>query len=94
MTSVKHLSEATRNDMAQRLKRIEGQARGIQRMLEEERDCQEILNQIAAMRAATHAIGMQLLEEFVLHCMQQPDNTLSMEQMVAQMIGAVSKLTR
>lgn len=94
MTSVKHLSEATRNDMAQRLKRIEGQARGIQRMLEEERDCQEVLNQIAAMRAATHAIGMQLLEEFVLHCMQQPDNTLSMEQMVAQMIGAVSKLTR
>lgn len=94
MTSVNHLSEATRNDMTQRLKRIEGQARGIQRMMEEERDCQEVLNQIAAMRAATHALGMQLLEEFVLHCMQQPDNTLSKEQMVAQMIGAVSKLTR
>jgi DNA-binding FrmR family transcriptional regulator len=94
MTSVNHLSEATRNDMAQRLKRIEGQARGIQRMLEEERDCQEVLNQIAAMRAATHALGMQLLEEFVLHCMQQPDDTLPTEQIVSQMIGAVSKLTR
>ncbi|GAC1644689.1 MAG: copper-sensing transcriptional repressor CsoR [Ktedonobacteraceae bacterium] len=94
MTSVNHLSEATRNDIAQRLKRIEGQARGIQRMMEEERDCREVLNQIAAMRAATHALGMQLLEEFVLHCMQQPNNALTTEQVVAQMIGAVSKLTR
>jgi DNA-binding FrmR family transcriptional regulator len=94
MSNVTQLSEATRNDIIQRLKRIEGQARGIQRMMEEERDCQEVLNQIAAMRAASHALGMQLLEEFVSHCLHHPDETTSMEQLASQMVSVISKLTR
>lgn len=94
MTSVTHLDQATRNDIIQRLKRIEGQARGIQRMVEEERDCQEILNQIAAMRAATHALSMQLLEDFVQICLQQATDSASMEKLVTQMVSVISKLTR
>ncbi len=94
MTSISQLDTATRNDIIQRLKRIEGQARGIQRMMEEERDCQDILNQIAAMRAATHALGMQLLQEFVLHCIQHTDDAPSREKVVVQMIDVISKLTR
>ena len=94
MTNISQLDEATRNDIIQRLKRIEGQARGIQRMMGEERDCQEVLHQIVAMRAATHALGMQLLHEFVVHCMQHSDDTASLEKVVSQMIEAVSQLTR
>ena len=94
MTSISHLDAATRNDIIQRLKRIEGQARGIQRMMEEERDCQDVLHQIAAMRAATHALNMQLLQEFVLHCMQHTDDAPSLEKAVAQMIDIISKHTR
>lgn len=94
MTHVTHLDEATRKDIIQRLKRIEGQARGIQRMVEEERDCQEILNQIAAMRAATHALSMEVLEEFVLHCLQHAADSPSQEKSVAQMVSIISTLTR
>lgn len=94
MTNINTLDEAIQKDMVQRLKRIEGQARGIQRMMEEERDCQDILNQIAAMRAATHALGMQLLQEFVLHCIQHTDDAPSREKVVVQMIDIISKLTR
>ncbi len=96
MADISQLDEETRNDIMRRLKRIEGQARGIQRMVDEERDCQEILNQIAAMRAATHALGIYLLEEFAQHCLRSSVNADSAEteKVIAQMMSALSKLTR
>ncbi len=46
-------------DLMRRMKRIEGQARGIQRMLEEGEDCGQILIQLAAMKSAVHRVGMK-----------------------------------
>lgn len=66
-------------DIIQRLKRIEGQARGIQRMVGEGRDCHDIMTQMAAMRAATQAVSVAMLEEFALHCMRRPDEYASPE---------------
>lgn len=94
MTSVAYLDEAARNEIIQRLKRIEGQARGIQRMIEEERDCQDILNQMAAMRAASHTLSMYLLEAFVQRCLLQSTDSQSLEQTVTRMVNVISKLTR
>lgn len=94
MTSIAHLDEMTQKEIIQRLKRIEGQARGIQKMVEEERDCEEIMNQIAAMRAASHALSIQLLEQFALHCLKNTEDFPSMEKAVHQMVSVVSKLTR
>lgn len=86
------LDAATRSALVTRLKSIEGQARGIQRMLEEGRDCQAILDQLAALRAASHAVNMQALEAFALHCLREsPD---APEQVMTQVLGVVSKLTR
>lgn len=51
-----------------RLKRIEGQSRGLQRMVEEERCCIDILTQISAMKKALHAVAMELLEDHLSHC--------------------------
>ncbi len=86
------LEEAAQQELVSRLKSIEGQARGIQRMIEEERDCQQILDQLTALRAASHAVSMQALEVFALHCLresgQQPD------AVVTNLVGVVSKLTR
>lgn len=75
-----------------RLKSIEGQARGIQRMLEDGRECAEILDQLAALRAASHAATMQALESFALHCLRESSATP--EAMMAQMLSVVSRLTR
>jgi DNA-binding FrmR family transcriptional regulator len=94
MTSIANLDETTRKDIVQRLKRIEGQARGIQRMVDEERDCQEIFKQIAAMQAATHSLSMHLLEEFVLHCLHHTADFPSQEKAVSQMLDVISMLTR
>ncbi|MBW0285674.1 transcriptional regulator [Rhodococcus sp. FH8] len=51
-----------------RLKRIEGQSRGLQRMVEEERCCIDILTQISAMTKALHAVALGLLEDHLGHC--------------------------
>ena len=51
-----------------RLKRIEGQARGLQRMVEEEKYCIDILTQVAAMTKALEAVSLALLNEHMSHC--------------------------
>jgi len=77
-----------------RLKRIEGQARGVQRMVEQGRDCEDIMHQIAAMRAASRALSIELLEQFAIHCLRHTDDAPSMEKAVAQMVSAIEQLTR
>ena len=51
-----------------RLRRIEGQARGLQRMVEEEKYCIDILTQVSAMTKALQAVALALLDEHVAHC--------------------------
>ena len=52
----------------QRLRRIEGQARGLQRMVEEEKYCIDILTQVAAMTKALQSVSLGLLDEHLSHC--------------------------
>ncbi|USI93074.1 metal-sensitive transcriptional regulator [Rhodococcus pyridinivorans] len=51
-----------------RLKRIEGQARGLQKMVEDEKYCIDILTQVSAMTKALQAVAMGLLEDHISHC--------------------------
>ena len=51
-----------------RLHRVEGQVRGIERMVEEERYCIDVLTQIAAVRTALESIGFEILTDHVNHC--------------------------
>src|SRR3954471_10657262 len=54
--------------LQKRLARIEGQVRGISKMVEEDRYCIDILTQIGAVETALEAVGMKVLEEHVNHC--------------------------
>ncbi|GAP27316.1 transcriptional regulator [Nocardia seriolae] len=56
------------DDYLKRLRRIEGQARGLQRMVEEEKYCIDILTQVSAMTKALQAVAMGLLEDHISHC--------------------------
>lgn len=58
-----------REQMLKRLRRIEGQARGVQTMISEGRDCAEILQQMAAIRAAAQGATLAFLESYVSACM-------------------------
>ena len=69
MTETHHHGYLHRKDDVQaRLKRIEGQARGLQRMVDEEQYCIDILTQVSAMTKALQAVAMGLLEAHISHC--------------------------
>jgi DNA-binding FrmR family transcriptional regulator len=59
---------AKKDDYVRRLKRIEGQARGLQRMVEEEKYCIDILTQVSAMTSALQSVALGLLDEHLAHC--------------------------
>jgi DNA-binding FrmR family transcriptional regulator len=56
------LSEATRVDVLARLSRIEGQIRGVKRMIDDGRDCHEVITQLSAVRAAMMSVSTTLAE--------------------------------
>ena len=57
-----------KDDYLKRLRRIEGQARGLQRMVEEEQYCIDILTQVSAMTKALQSVALGLLDEHLSHC--------------------------
>jgi DNA-binding FrmR family transcriptional regulator len=63
--------ESPKKDILLRLKRIEGQMRGLQRMVEEGVSCSEILTQVAAATAALKKAGMTIVEGYMEECLQK-----------------------
>lgn len=63
-----------RKDVLLRLRRIEGQVRGVQRMIEEEAECAEILNQVAAIKSAINHAGILVFENHASECIFQALN--------------------
>ncbi len=63
--------EKPKKDVLLRLKRIEGQLRGLQRMVEEEVPCAEILTQVAAATAAIKKVGMVIVETYMEECLNK-----------------------
>ena len=55
-------------DLVRRVRRIEGQARGVARMIEEDRDCRDILHQLAAVRSAAHRATVVLVRAYAAEC--------------------------
>ena len=70
MTTHQHsyIANKSKDDYLKRLRRIEGQARGLQRMVEEEQYCIDILTQISAATKALQAVSLSLLDEHLSHC--------------------------
>jgi DNA-binding FrmR family transcriptional regulator len=58
-------------ELSARLARIEGQVRGIARMVDDERYCIDILTQLAAVTTALEAVGLKILDEHVRHCVSR-----------------------
>ncbi|MET0694159.1 MAG: metal-sensitive transcriptional regulator [Propionibacteriaceae bacterium] len=58
----------SKDDYLKRLRRIEGQARGLQKMVEDEKYCIDILTQVSAMTSALQSVALGLLDEHLSHC--------------------------
>jgi DNA-binding FrmR family transcriptional regulator len=85
-----------KDDYLKRLRRIEGQARGIQRMVDEEKYCIDILTQITAMTKALHAVSIGLLEEHMNHCVVDAARAGDAEarEKVGEAVQAIARLVR
>src|SRR4051812_2020935 len=84
-----------KDQLLTRLRRIEGQTRGIQGMVEDDRWCPDILQQIAAVRAALDGVALKLAEGHVQHCMAQgATNGKQREEMTAELMQAMGRLVR
>jgi DNA-binding FrmR family transcriptional regulator len=68
MSEHSYLAHGTKDAYLKRLRRIEGQVRGLQRMVEEEQYCIDILTQISAATKALQAVSLSLLDEHLGHC--------------------------
>lgn len=63
------IREHTQNEVLLRLRRIEGQVRGIQRMVEENRDCRDVVVQLAAVKAAVASLNTLVAETYAQECL-------------------------
>ena len=70
MSENENLKFESKADLLKRLRRIEGQVKGIQRMVEEDKNCTDILTQVAAVRAAVNKVGGLVLEKYSMACIQ------------------------
>lgn len=66
------------DDVRKRLRRVEGQIRGLQRMLDEGKDCREVITQLSAAQAALDRVAYRLVAAGMRHCVTHPDETEGM----------------
>ena len=85
-----------KDDYLKRLRRIEGQARGLQRMVEDEKYCIDILTQVSAMTKALQSVALGLLEEHLSHCVVEAAKIGGREadEKVREASDAIARLVR
>jgi len=86
----------TKDDYLKRLRRIEGQVRGIQRMVEEDTYCIDVLTQVSAVTKALQTVSLGLLEDHVGHCVVDAarESDEAAEQKVREASDAIARLVR
>lgn len=77
-------------ELLRRLRRIEGQTRGVARMVEEGRECQEVLQQLSAVRAAAHQASLYLMRSFAVECVR--DSEASPDQVAETLVRALERV--
>jgi CsoR family transcriptional regulator, copper-sensing transcriptional repressor len=90
-----YIKAKDKHQLQNRLRRIEGQVRGLQRMVEEEAYCVEILTQIASIVSASEKVALILLEDHVEHCVREAiEDGEKADDKVAELAAAVERFLR
>ena len=90
-----YIKAKDKHQLQNRLRRIEGQVRGLQRMVEEEAYCVEILTQIASIVSASEKVAIILLEDHVEHCVREAiEDGEKADEKVAELAAAVERFLR
>ena len=81
----------TKDDYLKRLRRVEGQVRGLQRMVEEDTYCIDVLTQVAAATKALQSVAVGLLDEHVRHCVRNASEG-DADAMITEATQAIERL--
>ena len=85
---------ASRDQLQTRLRRVEGQVRGIQRMVAEDRYCIDVLTQISAVQAALDKVALGLLDDHTHHCVLGAPDPAEREARTVELMAAVGRMMR
>ena len=84
----------TKEQLGKRLRRIEGQVRGIEKMVNEDRYCIDVITQISAIQAALDKVALGLLDDHARHCVVGGHGSGKPEEMTEELMAAVARLMR
>jgi len=85
---------ATKDQLLKRLRRLEGQVRGIQGMVEEERYCIDVLTQISAVQAALDKVALGLVDDHMRHCVVGGHRDGGPDELTDEVMAAFARLLR
>jgi DNA-binding FrmR family transcriptional regulator len=91
------MQKTTQSSCLKRLNRIEGQVRGLSRMVEEGRYCIDVVTQISAVRAALRRVEEEILRDHVAHCVEHAiasGNAADQRRKVAELMDVLSRASR
>jgi len=85
---------ATKDQLLARLRRIEGQIRGIEGMVLQDRYCLDVLTQIGAAQAALDKVALGLIDDHAHHCVLGAEDPAERDAKTAELMAAVGRLVR
>ena len=92
-----YIAHGSKDALVKRMRRIEGQTRGIEKMITDDRYCIDILTQIAAVTTALDAVAVKILEDHVTHCVRHAlssgDDAVAAEK-TNELLEAIHRFTR
>jgi DNA-binding FrmR family transcriptional regulator len=86
-----HGYASRKDDLQTRLRKVEGQVRGLQRMVDEDQYCIDVLTQVNSVTAALRAVGMGLLDDHVRHCVADSIAAGDGEAKIEELMAAVTR---
>jgi DNA-binding FrmR family transcriptional regulator len=85
---------ATKDQLLKRLRRVEGQVRGIEGMVDDDRYCIDVLTQISAVQAALDKVALGLLDQHANHCVMHASDADEKQDKTDELMAAVGRLMR
>ena len=90
---INSLSKLDQENLILRLKRIEGQVRGLQRMIEQDKYCVDLLTQISAVRGALKKVGFKILDRHTHGCVKRAIQNEAGDKIINELMGVLTKFS-
>lgn len=84
----------TKDELLKRLRRIEGQVKGIQKMIQEDKHCVDVLTQVAAVRAAVNKVGSLMLEKHSVNCLENAVSEEDRDRALNDLVKTIQSFLR